>query len=132
MAPWKPGRGSSIAAPRRSRSGPSGEPVRSRRPRGCRPTRCRSSFLDARSRLRPGPTGSTPNGIDFGGGRNADLQGLDGLGILDRIIDYTVATPTPTPAPTPTPRPSVTATPTRTPTPRPTVTPTPTPAPTPT
>lgn len=32
--------------------------------------------------------GSTPNGIDFGGGRNADLQGLDGLGILDRIIAY--------------------------------------------
>jgi endoglucanase len=32
--------------------------------------------------------GSTPNSIDFGGGRNADLQGLDGLGILDKIIAY--------------------------------------------
>ena len=32
--------------------------------------------------------GSTPNGIDFGGGRNADLQGLDGLGIIDKIVAY--------------------------------------------
>jgi endoglucanase len=33
-------------------------------------------------------TGSTPNGIDFGNGNNADLQGLDGLGILDKVIAY--------------------------------------------
>jgi endoglucanase len=32
--------------------------------------------------------GSTPSSIDFGGGRNADLQGLDGLGIMDRIVAY--------------------------------------------
>jgi endoglucanase len=32
--------------------------------------------------------GSTPNGIDFANGRNADLQGRDGLGILDRVIAY--------------------------------------------
>lgn len=32
--------------------------------------------------------GSTPNGIDFSNGRNADLQGQSGLGIMDRIIAY--------------------------------------------
>ncbi|MEX2113355.1 MAG: Calx-beta domain-containing protein [Pirellulales bacterium] len=30
--------------------------------------------------------GSTPNGIDFS--QNADLQGLNALGILDKIVDY--------------------------------------------
>jgi len=30
--------------------------------------------------------GSTPNGIDFS--KNPDLQGLDALGILDKIVDY--------------------------------------------
>ena len=30
--------------------------------------------------------GSTPNGIDFS--QNPDLQGLDALGILDKIVDY--------------------------------------------
>ncbi len=32
--------------------------------------------------------GSTPNGIDFSGGKNADLAGLSGLGIMDKIVAY--------------------------------------------
>ncbi|MBI5030926.1 MAG: cellulase family glycosylhydrolase [Chloroflexi bacterium] len=32
--------------------------------------------------------GSTPNGLDFSGGKNADLVGLNGLGIMDRIVAY--------------------------------------------
>jgi endoglucanase len=32
--------------------------------------------------------GSTPNGIDFSGGKNADLSGLSGLGIMDKVIAY--------------------------------------------
>lgn len=32
--------------------------------------------------------GSTPNGIDFNGGKNADLAGLNGLGVMDKLIDY--------------------------------------------
>lgn len=32
--------------------------------------------------------GSTPNGIDFSGGKNADLVGLNGLGIMDHVIAY--------------------------------------------
>jgi endoglucanase len=32
--------------------------------------------------------GSVPNSIDFSAGRNADLQGLDGLGVLDRVIAH--------------------------------------------
>jgi endoglucanase len=32
--------------------------------------------------------GSTPNSIDFSGGKNADLQGLNGLGIMDKLIAY--------------------------------------------
>src|SRR3569623_1392782 len=32
--------------------------------------------------------GSTPNGIDFSNGKNADLVGLNSLGIMDKIISY--------------------------------------------
>jgi endoglucanase len=32
--------------------------------------------------------GSTPNGIDFSSGKNADLAGLNGLGVMDKIIGY--------------------------------------------
>jgi endoglucanase len=32
--------------------------------------------------------GSTPNGIDFSSGKNADLVGLNSLGIMDKIISY--------------------------------------------
>ncbi len=32
--------------------------------------------------------GSVPNGIDFSNGKNADLQGLNGLQIMDKIISY--------------------------------------------
>jgi endoglucanase len=32
--------------------------------------------------------GSTPNSIDFSSGKNADLQGLNGLGIMDRLVAY--------------------------------------------
>lgn len=32
--------------------------------------------------------GSIPNGIDFSNGKNADLQGLNGLQIMDKIIAY--------------------------------------------
>jgi endoglucanase len=32
--------------------------------------------------------GSTPNGIDFANGKNADLQGLNGLQIMDKLIAY--------------------------------------------
>ena len=32
--------------------------------------------------------GATPNSIDFGNGRNADLQGLSGLGIMDKLIAH--------------------------------------------
>ena len=32
--------------------------------------------------------GSTPNSIDFSGGKNTDLQGLNGLGIMDKLVAY--------------------------------------------
>lgn len=32
--------------------------------------------------------GSVPNGIDFSGGKNSDLAGLTGLGIMDKLIAY--------------------------------------------
>jgi endoglucanase len=32
--------------------------------------------------------GSTPNSIDFSSGKNADLQGLNGLQLMDKIINY--------------------------------------------
>ena len=32
--------------------------------------------------------GSTPNGIDYSSGKNADLQGQTGLGIMDKVIAY--------------------------------------------
>jgi endoglucanase len=32
--------------------------------------------------------GSVPNSIDFSGGKNADLQGLNGLGIMDKLVAY--------------------------------------------
>lgn len=32
--------------------------------------------------------GSIPNGIDFSNGKNADLQGLSGLKIMDKLISY--------------------------------------------
>jgi endoglucanase len=32
--------------------------------------------------------GSTPNGIDFSGGKNADLQGLTPIQVMDRIVAY--------------------------------------------
>lgn len=35
--------------------------------------------------LKPG---TVPNSIDFSSGKNADLQGLDSLGVLDRIVSY--------------------------------------------
>ncbi|EDY53640.2 glycoside hydrolase [Streptomyces sviceus ATCC 29083] len=33
-------------------------------------------------------SGSVPNSIDFSSGKNADLQGLNSLGVLDRIVSY--------------------------------------------
>ncbi|MFF0594152.1 cellulase family glycosylhydrolase [Streptomyces antibioticus] len=33
-------------------------------------------------------SGTAPTGIDFSGGKNADLQGLGSLGVLDRIVAY--------------------------------------------
>jgi endoglucanase len=33
-------------------------------------------------------SGTVPNSIDFSSGKNADLQGLNSLGILDRIVSY--------------------------------------------
>ncbi|MEV7071383.1 cellulase family glycosylhydrolase [Streptomyces sp. NPDC093990] len=33
-------------------------------------------------------SGAVPNSIDFSGGKNADLQGLNALGVLDRIVSY--------------------------------------------
>ncbi|MET9175613.1 glycoside hydrolase family 5 protein, partial [Streptomyces misionensis] len=33
-------------------------------------------------------SGTMPESIDFSGGKNADLQGLDSLGVLDKIVDY--------------------------------------------
>ncbi|MER5182859.1 cellulase family glycosylhydrolase [Streptomyces sp. NPDC002896] len=33
-------------------------------------------------------SGTTPNSIDFSGGKNADLQGLNSLQILDKIVSY--------------------------------------------
>jgi endoglucanase len=32
--------------------------------------------------------GSTPNSIDFSSGKNTDLQGLNGLGIMDKLVAY--------------------------------------------
>jgi endoglucanase len=32
--------------------------------------------------------GTAPSSIDFSGGKNADLQGLNSLGVLDRIVSY--------------------------------------------
>lgn len=32
--------------------------------------------------------GTVPNSIDFSSGKNADLQGLSSLGVLDRIVSY--------------------------------------------
>ncbi|MEU0411039.1 cellulase family glycosylhydrolase [Streptomyces griseorubiginosus] len=32
--------------------------------------------------------GTVPNSIDFSSGKNADLQGLNSLGVLDRIVSY--------------------------------------------
>ena len=32
--------------------------------------------------------GSVPNSIDFSSGKNADLQGLNGLGIMDKLVAY--------------------------------------------
>jgi endoglucanase len=32
--------------------------------------------------------GAVPNGIDFSGGKNADLQGLNSLQVMDRIVSY--------------------------------------------
>jgi endoglucanase len=32
--------------------------------------------------------GSVPNSIDFSGGKNTDLQGLNGLGIMDKLVAY--------------------------------------------
>ncbi|MCX4859372.1 cellulase family glycosylhydrolase [Streptomyces canus] len=33
-------------------------------------------------------SGAVPNSIDFSSGKNADLQGLNSLGVLDRIVSY--------------------------------------------
>ncbi|MFK4099759.1 cellulase family glycosylhydrolase [Streptomyces sp. NPDC019531] len=33
-------------------------------------------------------SGTVPNSIDFSSGKNADLQGLNSLGVLDRIVSY--------------------------------------------
>lgn len=33
-------------------------------------------------------SGTVPNSIDFSGGKNAGLQGLNSLGVLDRIVSY--------------------------------------------
>ncbi|WNI20547.1 cellulase family glycosylhydrolase [Streptomyces sp. ITFR-16] len=33
-------------------------------------------------------TGTAPTGINYSAGMNADLQGLDSLGVMDRIVDY--------------------------------------------
>ncbi|MFJ9104703.1 cellulase family glycosylhydrolase [Streptomyces sp. NPDC102405] len=33
-------------------------------------------------------SGAAPNSIDFSSGKNADLQGLNSLGVLDRIVSY--------------------------------------------
>ncbi|SEE20026.1 endoglucanase [Streptomyces misionensis] len=33
-------------------------------------------------------SGTMPESIDFSSGKNADLQGLDSLGVLDKIVDY--------------------------------------------
>ncbi|WP_430377756.1 cellulase family glycosylhydrolase [Streptomyces sp. B1-3] len=35
--------------------------------------------------LKPG---TVPNSIDFSGGKNADLQGLTSLGVLDKLVSY--------------------------------------------
>jgi len=33
-------------------------------------------------------SGTVPNSIDFSSGKNADLQGLNSLGVLDRLVSY--------------------------------------------